>query len=850
MISIQLKGRLSLALATATLVVLPGASAAQAVAPVKLVLTSHFGREVNLTETSLKGGPALEDVCATASKDECQQARPSSEPGGFARPSGVAGASDGNVYIGDSANNRVQEFTAAGDFVAMFGKDVNATTGGDICTEEEIKNSAAKCKVGVMGSAPGQFAGDIYGLAVDPVDGDVYVAESVPGENGFGTRIQKFTANGQFVLEIGKEVNETTKANLCTESEVEKAGVKCGGPALHGFGTDAQTTEHGAFTEPTALAVGGTGEHLLYVGDEHRVQEFNQQGEWKGDVSLASISSALGSKVLALAVDATGDVYLAYGIGIAPTDVIREFDPSGMEVNKFTIPPREAGQRVAIHGIAIDPLGHLAVWGYEGEGFGSEREFGSLYEAGGERLLTQFAAPEVLQTRSIDSIVAGVSFNGKGELYAVFPERSEIWGYAPVQVGEIVTGGVTCGAGVTMETSSTATCSLAGEANPYSVPNTKVWFEWGEEVDGTCLLGSETTKQDVVTVEAPTQVGAEIEGLRPNAGFCYRLAGTDQQAELPEKLTGDVVSGRTPVAAPKVIGEPSASFVTSSGVVIYGELNPENDRTEYLVEYAAGEKTLEELCPAGLAKEKCMGVSRTAALESDAYGQTGATLESRGLQPDTQYHYRLVAKNEAAEVLGTEGAPFQTAPAAQVQAQTGAAGSITATSATVTGTVNPDGQPATYTFELGVYDGAATQYSVVFSGPAGAGVVPAPESLALTGLQPGTTYAFRIEVASGYGTATGEAVLFTTAGLPAVLAVPAPLPMLVVPDVVFPPATGSTVIKKSVMNGRKLAKALKACEQKPKKQRAACKQQARKRYAKSKSANDRKKSNADVLKHT
>ena len=63
------------------------------------------------------------------------------------------------------------------------------------------------------------------------------------------------------------------------------------------------------------LAVGGP-EDLLYVGDEHRVQEFKaSNGEYKSEIPLTSISAEPESKVVALAVDATGDVYLAYGVG-------------------------------------------------------------------------------------------------------------------------------------------------------------------------------------------------------------------------------------------------------------------------------------------------------------------------------------------------------------------------------------------------------------------------------------------------------------------------------------------------------------------------------------------------------
>ena len=139
----------------ATLAMLAGATVAQA-APMasKFVFSSHLGWDVNETT----GG----NICTVASKDECQFPQGSSEPGGFNEPGSVAVDNDpskasdyGDVYVADDANNRVQEFTASGEFVLMFGKDVNETTGGNVCTEEEIKNDNVKCKAGVPGNEAG-----------------------------------------------------------------------------------------------------------------------------------------------------------------------------------------------------------------------------------------------------------------------------------------------------------------------------------------------------------------------------------------------------------------------------------------------------------------------------------------------------------------------------------------------------------------------------------------------------------------------------------------------------------------------------------------------------------------------
>jgi hypothetical protein len=113
--------------------------------------------------------------------------------------------------------------------------------------------------------------------------------------------------------------------------------------------------------------------------------------------------------------------------------------------------------------------------------------------------------------------------------------------------------------------------------------------------------------------------------------------------------------------------------------------------------------------------------------------------------------------------------------------------------------VDPDGQPSTYAFELGIDKGPNTQYGVVISAPVAASTTPVPESLFLSGLQPGITYAYRISagfgrsVGNGYeSAATGNPLTFTTPGLPEVLPVAASLEFLPSPPFVFPKAPEPT----------------------------------------------------------
>jgi len=89
-------------------------------------------------------------------------------PGDFGAPQGIALDGDGNVYVTDTLNNRVEIFDADGNFVSLFGKH---------------------------GDGPGYFARP-KGIAVDS-DGHIWVADQMED------RLQVFNREGQLLTYIG-----------------------------------------------------------------------------------------------------------------------------------------------------------------------------------------------------------------------------------------------------------------------------------------------------------------------------------------------------------------------------------------------------------------------------------------------------------------------------------------------------------------------------------------------------------------------------------------------------------------------------------------------------------------------
>jgi hypothetical protein len=124
----------------------------------------------------------------------------------------------------------------------------------------------------------------------------------------------------------------------------------------------------------------------------------------------------------------------------------------------------------------------------------------------------------------------------------------------------------------------------------------------------------------------------------------------------------------------------------------------------------------------------------------------------------------LLAFGVAAFSVGSASAacvqPYCAAPAAQ----TGSATAITATSATLNGTVAANGSgPTGWQFQLGT---SPASLGTVASGTGPDGYGAAPVSFNATGLTPSTTYFFRVIVSNSGGSSLGSIQSFTTQAAP------------------------------------------------------------------------------------
>ena len=248
-------------------------------------------------ETVQQGGSF--EICIAANNDVCQSGQSGgSSPGHVANSFGrVAADGAGNVYVfeiidenqGEGRSIRVQKFDSVGNFVLMFGGEVDKTTKANLCT----KASGDACGVGVPGTGTGQFKSNNTGggqIAIGPT-GTVFVADL--------DRIQAFNPDGAFKEEIpiagitgvpGAAINSLTVdgsgnfyISLSAKEEVRK---------LNGSGAELKPPSPFMVPNPQSLVAGaGT---AVYVVSRGSLAEGDKIFELPDGVAFGQIAGIQG----------------------------------------------------------------------------------------------------------------------------------------------------------------------------------------------------------------------------------------------------------------------------------------------------------------------------------------------------------------------------------------------------------------------------------------------------------------------------------------------------------------------------------------------------------------------------
>jgi hypothetical protein len=246
-----------------------------------------WGQFVKAWGWGVLDGSAEPQVCTLESG--CQAGIAGAGPGQIAMPNGVAVDAAGNVYVNEVVRDtdsfgeksfRVQKFDSEGNFLLMFGGEVDKTTGANVCTQADVEGGDA-CGSGVPGTEDGQFgATSAFGnrIAIGP-EGKVFVGDvgriqrfstggifesdvELPGET---VRFMAMDGSGNFYVSFAEEANSKDDIR-----KLSPAGVETGKLAVE---------------EPRALAVDSANNlyavenpHAGIEGSDDRVVEFGPTG--------------------------------------------------------------------------------------------------------------------------------------------------------------------------------------------------------------------------------------------------------------------------------------------------------------------------------------------------------------------------------------------------------------------------------------------------------------------------------------------------------------------------------------------------------------------------------------------
>jgi len=301
----------------------------------------------------------------------------------------------------------------------------------------------------------------------------------------------------------------------------------------------------------------------------------------------------------------------------------------------------------------------------------------------------------------------------------------------------------------TSVTATSATLNGTGNANGYS---TSVTFEYGTTTNyGQTAPGI----PNLLSGSSNTAVTANLSGLSCGTTYHFRLDATNAGGAV-NTIDGTFLTSTCPGQAPTATTG-SATGVAATSATLNAAVSANGAATTVSFDYGT---------------TMAYGLNAVAAQSPLAANASNAPVSVivSSLACNQTYHFRVAADNGigGGPVYGIDQTFTTAACAAQAPtATTLVATAITATSATINGTVNANGATTTVSFSYG----ATSAYgSTIAATPASlpANAVGTAVSAMLSGLTCGQTYHFRVDATNTNGTNHGGDLSFTTSACPVV----------------------------------------------------------------------------------
>jgi hypothetical protein len=523
----------------------------------------------------------------------------------------------------------------------------------------------------------------------------------------------------------------------------------------HLFIEDLGSAGEVSFGNANGLALEGDGDLLVIDVNAKTVSRFNPDG-------TPDNFAALGTNVI----DGKG------GADLTPQ-------------NGFTFDGHPGTQQVAVDNSGTVTDGNI----YVTQGEQAAGNLIDTFSASGEYLgqLTAAGATK-FGTSGFPLSPCGVAVDGAGNLFAAGGYENKIHKFDPTANPPVN------GDHVATFATSEPVCNLAAGAGPNAGSLFANTFFTSQ---GNSLLRLNATSGALEYVADPGE--DRLVAVDPTSGHVFAVGdisdfGTREFAasspslisEFPSLANGIAVDGASGnvylsqggagfsgrvqifgplVTVPDAVSE-AAEITGDTSVRLHGSVNPDGEPlTECFFEYDTSAYGDSEA--AGKEGEAAHGQTVPCEPAAGAIGADAVAVQAdlAGLTPETQYHFRLVAKNANAALYpndpnsagrGTDQG-FRTPGKPNIKAQW--ALDVVTRDATLRATINPENSPTTYRIEWGTSEayGNATGEIAIDGGEADKTI-----TFELGGLEPDTTYHWRTVASNGIGVTEGENLTFTT----------------------------------------------------------------------------------------
>jgi hypothetical protein len=686
------------------------------------------------------------------------------------------GPSAGNVYVTDSTKHRVEKFDAAGNFVLMFGDEVNATTSGDVCTLA----SGNTCKAGNSGNSAEQLATPNW-LAVDqtsgPSKGDVYVVNqsnnSVHKYDEGGALITSWGTGGaitgtnseSFGNVIGVDVDASGNLNVANDSappRIWRIGESGSFVSIHPFGGGRGTSANG-------FAVSAD-DHVFKANGSPGVQRSNATGTQPVEISNSSFPSTTG-----IAVDPTSGTLYQTNAGTQIAEY--KFDGSGVPLSAQNVP---CAQTLSDGGSGCPPthvFGDPQLSGAKGSGVNAVTKTLYVADSGNGRVAVFIAAQAAIVTTgepSGDKTVTGsVQLDGAGnitECYfewgtvagsytkphipcepatlpytsdqsveATIPEMEGETTYHYRLFAESAGGGSNVGVDKTITPHNVkGLTTLAATNLTRTSAQLNASFEGTNETTHWYFNYGLTTAYGKQTAIPPGAIQVPTVGLTPLPFEVTDLeAGHTYHYQIVAENTVGLSKGKdltlTTPPAVKGLTTDSPTNLKPTTVTLNGSYLGTNDATTYHFEWG----------PATSYSHTTLSVGPVS-----ASGPQTVSSDIVGTVPGNTYHYRVVASNPLGTTYG-EDVTFEAPQIPAIVSQS--VSNLTATSVDLNASINPHSSVTTYHFEYGP-SSEYGQTAPIPEGSLGASNTAQPVSVHLSDVTPHTIYHFQVVATNEYGT--------------------------------------------------------------------------------------------------